>query len=64
MYDIIQLSDMLLPELLDIAEQLNIPNHKQLDKQSIIYKILDWQAVAAGEAANNNTTEESKVKKQ
>ena len=63
MYDIIQLSDMLLPELLDIAEQLNIPNHKQLDKQSIIYKILDWQAVAAGEAANNSTTEESKVKK-
>ncbi|MCE3283400.1 MAG: transcription termination factor Rho [Chitinophagaceae bacterium] len=45
MYDILQLNDMLLPELLDVAEQLNIPNAKKLNKQDIIYKILDSQAV-------------------
>ncbi len=47
MYDILQLNDMLVPELLDIAEQLKIPNAKKLDKQAIIYQILDKQAVAA-----------------
>ena len=47
MYDILQLNDMLVPELLDIAEQLKIPNPKKLDKQDLIYKILDKQAVMA-----------------
>ena len=45
MYDILQLNDMLVPELLDIAEQLKIPNAKKLDKQALVYKILDSQAV-------------------
>jgi len=49
MYDILQLNDMLLPELLDIAEQLNISGAKKLDKQGLIYKILDGQAVQASE---------------
>ncbi|MBN8836876.1 MAG: transcription termination factor Rho [Sphingobacteriia bacterium] len=49
MYDILQLNDMLVPELLDIAEQLNISNAKKLDKQELIYKILDSQAVQASE---------------
>ncbi len=40
MYDILQLNDMLVPELLDIAEKLDIPNSKKLDKQALIYKIL------------------------
>ncbi len=47
MYDILQLNDMLVPELLDIAEQLKLPNAKKLDKQELIYKILDKQAVLA-----------------
>jgi transcription termination factor Rho len=47
MYDILQLNDMLVPELLDIAEQLKIPNAKKLDKQALIYQILDKQAVAS-----------------
>jgi len=47
MYDILQLNDMLVPELLDIAEQLHIENPKKLDKQGLIYKILDRQAVVA-----------------
>lgn len=45
MYDILQLNDMLVPELLDIAEQLKIPNVKKLDKQELVYKILDKQAL-------------------
>ena len=39
MYDILQLNDMLVPELLDIAEQLKIPNAKKLNKQDLVYKI-------------------------
>jgi transcription termination factor Rho len=45
MYDILQLSDLLVPELLDVAEQLQITNAKKLSKQDLIYKILDKQAV-------------------
>ncbi|MEO6720735.1 MAG: transcription termination factor Rho [Ferruginibacter sp.] len=44
MYDILQLNDMLVPELQDIAEQLSIPNFKKIDKQELIFKILDNQA--------------------
>ncbi len=50
MYDILQLNDMLVPELLDIAEQLNIPHNKKTDKQELIYKILDAQALSTGES--------------
>lgn len=50
MYDILQLNDMLVPELLDIAEQLKIAGSKKLDKQQLIYKILDKQAVMESEA--------------
>lgn len=53
MYDILQLNDMLLPELLDIAEQLKITGAKKLDKQGLIYKILDNQAVQASESKDD-----------
>ena len=61
MYDILQLNDMLVPELLDIAEQLNIPNAKKLDKQGLIYKILDNQAIAG--AKTGSATEEKGKRK-
>jgi transcription termination factor Rho len=54
MYDILQLNDMLVPELLDIAEQLNIPNAKKLDKQALVYKILDSQAIEGSKGAPSN----------
>ncbi|HEU5366292.1 MAG TPA: Rho termination factor N-terminal domain-containing protein, partial [Hanamia sp.] len=44
MYDILQLNDMLVPELLDIAEQQKITDANNLEKQELIYKILDKQA--------------------
>ena len=49
MYDILQLNDMLVPELQDIAEHLNIPNAKKLNKQDLVYKILDSQALENSE---------------
>jgi transcription termination factor Rho len=51
MYDILQLNDMLVPELLDIAEQLKIPGAKKLSKQDLVYKILDGQAIAGAKGA-------------
>src|SRR5689334_13281144 len=51
MYDILQLNDMIVPELLDIAEQLKIPNAKKMDKQELVYKILDNQAIAGAKTS-------------
>ncbi len=51
MYDILQLNDMLVPELLDIAEQLKITGAKKLDKQELVYKILDKQALTTDSKA-------------
>ncbi|MEO5675209.1 MAG: transcription termination factor Rho [Chitinophagales bacterium] len=55
MFDILQLNDMLVPELRDIAEQLKIDNNQKLSKQELVYKILDKQAIApqlSGDAAS------------
>jgi len=45
-YDISQLNDMLIPELIDVADSLKITNAKSLDKQALVYKILDQQAAS------------------
>jgi len=63
MYDILQLNDMLVPELLDIAEQLKIPNAKKLNKQDLIYKVLDKQAVAASDSKNAPVDDKGKRKR-
>ena len=47
MYDILELSKKLLPELKEIAKQLNIKKAETLKKQDLIYKILDQQAIEA-----------------
>lgn len=49
MYDILQLNDMLVPELKDLAEKLGLKNYKRLNKQELIYKILDHQALQSGD---------------
>ena len=46
MYDILQLNDMLVNDLRDIAEKLDLKGYKRLTKQDLIYKILDQQAVS------------------
>jgi transcription termination factor Rho len=63
MYDILQLNDMLLPELLDIAEQLSITGAKKLDKQGLIYKILDGQAVQASETKDDPKKKNARPRK-
>jgi transcription termination factor Rho len=63
MYDILQLNDMLVPELLDIAEQLKIPAAKKLDKQELVYKILDKQALAPSDKSDGDTDDKPKRKR-
>lgn len=45
MYDILQLNDMLLPELRDVADTLKLKSTDKLEKQELILKILDAQAL-------------------
>ena len=61
MYDILQLNDMLVPELHDIAEQLAIPNFKKLEKQELTEKILQQQA--STNPANRQDVEEKPKRK-
>ncbi|NBO58142.1 MAG: transcription termination factor Rho, partial [Chitinophagia bacterium] len=63
MYDILQLNDMLVPELLDIAEQLKITGAKKLEKQELIYKILDKQAVLNSAVKGAESKEDKTGKK-
>ena len=59
MLDILQLNDMLVPELRELAEELGVNGYKRLNKQDLIYKILDQQAIAG-----NKKILESPVPKQ
>jgi transcription termination factor Rho len=63
MYDILQLNDMLVPELLDIAENLKIPNAKKYDKQELVYKILDKQALSTSDAKAGAADDKPKRKR-
>jgi transcription termination factor Rho len=57
MYDILELSNRLLPELREIAKELKIKRTESLKKQDLIYKILDQQAIEATENRKNNIAE-------
>lgn len=46
MYDIIELNKKLTIELFEIAQSLELTNIEKLNKQDLIYKILDKQAVS------------------
>lgn len=63
MYDILQLNEMIVPELLDIAEQQNISDAKDLQKQELIDKILDKQASMESEKKESNPTPKPKRKR-
>jgi transcription termination factor Rho len=54
MYDILELSKKLLPELREIAKELKIKRAETLKKQDLVYKILDQQAI---EATENKTVQ-------
>lgn len=59
MLDISQLNYMLVPELRELAEKLGLTGYKRLNKQELIYKILDHQAASGEEtdAANDNDSQ-------
>jgi len=51
MLDILQLNDMLVPELKALAEKIGLKKYKSLSKQDLIYRILDHQALTNKENA-------------
>ena len=64
MYDILQLNDMLVPELRDLAEKINLTSYKRLSKQDLIYKILDQQAVLGNDMPKQEAKAEAKAPKE
>lgn len=62
-YDILQLNEMLVPELLDVAEHMKISNARSLDKQALIYKILDQQAINQSAGASDNENKKPRARK-
>ena len=61
MYDILELSKKLLPELKDIAKELKIKKAESLKKQDLIYKILDQQAIEATDIKTIFKTEKEDI---
>ena len=59
MYDILQLNDMLVPELRELAESLGVDGYKKLNKQELVYTILDHQALAGEKKKATNGSDNS-----
>ena len=55
MYDILQLNDMLVPELREVAERLEVSGFRRLAKQELIHKILDQQAIVGNTGSPDQT---------
>ena len=64
MYDITQLNEMLVPELKAVADSLNMKGYSKLNKQDLIYKILDHQAVHGAAQKNNQSKQQTKSSNQ
>ena len=62
-FDILQLNDMIVPELIAIAEKLAIPDAKGIEKQTLIYKILDAQAVLPSSPKPKKAADKEKTAK-
>lgn len=54
---------MLVPELRDIADQLELKSYKKLSKQELIYKILDEQAIGSKSDTKSKSTAKSSTSK-
>jgi len=64
MYDILELNKKLLPELKDIAKEMNIKKIENLRKQDLVYKILDQQAINASSESKIKLKDKKEVKKE
>ena len=60
MYDILELSKKLVPELRDIARELKINKADTLKKQDLIYKILDQQVIESTDSVTTVNIENDK----
>jgi len=60
MYDIISLDSKELSEIREIAKSMNIPKVEKLEKQELIYKILDHQALNPSQEEIANEKRETK----
>ncbi len=63
MYDILQLNDLLVPELHDIAEKFSIPQMKKLSKSDLVSAILQNQADMNKETGNNEISNDAEKPK-
>lgn len=63
MYDILQLNEMILPELKEIAENLKLKGFQRLEKQDLIHKILDAQALKAEVSAEDDKPVSEKARR-
>ena len=63
MYNIIQLREKELNELQEIAKELGIKKANNFEKEELVYKILDEQAIAgaAQKTASESTKKRSRV---
>lgn len=64
MYDILELNKKLLPELKDIAKEMNIKKIENLRKQDLVYKILDQQAINAASESKSKVKDKKEVRKE
>jgi len=62
MYDILELNKKLVPELKEIAKELDIKRIELLKKQDLVYKILDTQAIRESEKTEHKTVEKEQNK--
>lgn len=58
MFEISELKEKKLPELQEIAKQLNMTKYRSLKKLDLVYKILDHQAANPSAVKKDNTPEE------
>ncbi|GAB4164475.1 MAG: transcription termination factor Rho [Winogradskyella sp.] len=63
MFEISQLKAKKLPELQDIAKELNVPKYRSLKKLDLVYQILDYQA-ANPDAVKAKVETDSKPKQE
>lgn len=64
MYDILELNKKLVPELKEIAKELDIKRIELLKKQDLVYKILDTQAIRESEKTEHKTVEKEQNKEE
>lgn len=64
MFEISQLKEMKLPELQDIAKELNISKYRSLKKLDLVYQILDHQAANPSSVKPAETPQKQKPRRE